>query len=81
MKTVAYVNCIYSGTDRMEFEVEVCQAKTKARENLTLSPATRGNFKVLERFCEKHGLDVRELIEKLSVASEEPSLSILGGAA
>ncbi len=81
MKTVAYVNCLYHGTDRIEFEVEVCQAKTRAKEKLSLSTATRGNFKVLELFCEKHGLDMPELIGKLSVASEEPALSILGGAA
>lgn len=81
MKTIACVTCLYSGTDRMEFEVEVCQARTRATEKLTLSPATKGNFKVLERFCERHGLDLREFIQKLSSASEEPTLSILGGAA
>jgi len=80
VKTVAYVNCVYSGNDRIEFEVEVCQAKTRAKEKLSLSPTTRGNFKVLELFCEKHGLDLPEFIGKLSVASEEPALSILGGA-
>lgn len=81
MKTVAEVTCLYSGSDRIEFEIEVCQARVRATEKLTLSPTTRGNFKILERFCEKHGLDVREFIKKLSEASEEPALSILGGAA
>lgn len=81
MKTIACVNCLYSGVDRIEFEVELYHAKIRATQKLTLSPATRGNFKVLENFCERHGLDVREFIRKLSEASEEPALSILGGAA
>lgn len=81
MKSVPFVTCLYSGADRMEFEVEICQARTRATEKLTLSPAAKGNFKTLERFCERHGLDVRDFIQKLSSASEEPTLSILGGGA
>ena len=81
IKSIACVTCLYAGTDRMEFEVEVCQARVRATEKLTLSPTARGNFKILEKFCHRHGLDVREFIQKLSEASEEPSLSILGGAA
>ncbi|MEW6774849.1 MAG: hypothetical protein AB1405_01020 [Bdellovibrionota bacterium] len=78
METVRSIKCLYRGTDRLEFEIEIEGRSGTHLLPLSLSAQSPCTFSPLLRFCRLYKLELQPFLKRLMEAAEEPGIAILG---
>lgn len=79
-KQTVSVDCTYRSDFTCQFRVTITRDGRSVTDDLKIEAQPGEALGRIKDFCDRHRLDVMELMHKLARATEEPEMSVTGGA-